>query len=191
MGKRERTAVLDDMELIKASCNGDGAAFRRLVEKYEGIVAATAIGMLGHNRLAEDVGQETFIRFYKALPRFRGDSTVATYLTRIAINLCLNEIKRNKRRDRFFLNTDDYENYDLADPGQRDANDDNSALIMQAIRDLPPKYRAVVVLRLLDGYSSQETADILELPLGTMLSRLSRAQQKLRNILSPDLNTAL
>ena len=63
------------------------------------------IGMLGHCTEAEDIGQETFIRFYKSLNRFRGESSISTYLTRIAINLSLNEIKRRQRHRKYFSNT--------------------------------------------------------------------------------------
>ncbi len=81
---------------------GDEEAFRCLVERYEGAVAATVIGMLGPGGEVDDVGQEVFVRFYRALDRFRGDSSLKTYLTRIAINLSLNELKRRRRwLDRF------------------------------------------------------------------------------------------
>ena len=87
-GMVKSDAISDD-RLIERSRNGDSQAFQLLVEKYEGMVAATVIGMLGRGPEAEDVGQETFIRFHGALERFRGDSTVGTYLTRIAINQSL------------------------------------------------------------------------------------------------------
>ena len=73
-------------KLLERARQGDERAFRQLVERYEGLVAATVIGMLGPGPDAEDVGQETFIRFNRALKSFRGDSSVGTYLTRIAIN---------------------------------------------------------------------------------------------------------
>jgi len=74
-------------------------------------VAATVIGMLGHCPEAEDIGQETFIRFYKSLDKFRGDASVGTYLTRIAINLSLNEIKRRRRQRKFFFSKSDLKGY--------------------------------------------------------------------------------
>ena len=75
--------------MLKNARNGDNNAFKEIVKKYENQVAATVIGMLGYCTEAEDIGQETFIRFYKALHKFRGESSIGTYLTRIAINLSL------------------------------------------------------------------------------------------------------
>ena len=148
-------------------------------------MAATVIGILGPTPEAEDVGQETFIRFYRSLKKFRGDSSIGTYLTRIAINLSLNELKRRKRQ-RGFLSPkveDQIENVPDSRPEkeQREIKD----LVEQGLQRLEPKCRAVIVLRLINGYSTQETADILNLPTGTVLSRLARAQMKLRKILTP------
>jgi len=139
--------------------------------------------MLGQCPEADDVGQETFIRFYKSLSNFRGDSSAATYLTRIAINLSLNEIKRRKRRMLFFVkSTDDVKN--LSAEMTLDDNEMKN-LVQRAIQKLEPKFRSVIVLRLMEGYSTKETAKILKLPEGTVLSRLARAQQKLKKILEP------
>jgi len=141
------------------------------------------IGMLGNCPEAEDIGQETFIRFYKSLDKFRGESSVGTYLTRIAINLSLNEFKRRKRQRKFFFSKNKIENT----PDNKNRNDQNEIhkIVHLGLQKLEPKFRAVIVLRLIDGYSTQETAQILNLPLGTVLSRLARGQIKLKEILSP------
>ena len=94
---------MDDAQLLNEIRNGNDAVFRDLIKKYEGLVSATIIGMIGGCPEAEDIGQEVFVRFYKALDKFRGDSSIGTYLTRIAINLSLNEIK--KRFTRYKLKT--------------------------------------------------------------------------------------
>ncbi len=80
------TSFRDESELLRRAREGDDRAFRELVHRYEDRVAATIIGMLGPGPDAEDVGQETFIRLYRSLDGFRGDSSLATYVTRIAIN---------------------------------------------------------------------------------------------------------
>ena len=85
---------------------GDAAAFRQLVDRYQPIVASVVIGMLGAGDDAEDVGQETFIRFYAALTQFRGDASLSTYLRRIAMNLSLNALKRRKRSWLRFISRD-------------------------------------------------------------------------------------
>jgi RNA polymerase sigma-70 factor (ECF subfamily) len=177
--------IRTDEILIKAAQEGDYQAFHELVKKYESRVASTVFGMLGRCPEAEDVGQETFIRFYKGLRRFRGDSSVATYLTRIAINLSLNELKRRKRRSLFF-SPESYEAQIASGDGNDPVSYDTKEAIQHALQRLDPKFRTVLVLRLIDGYSTEETAQLLNIPVGTVLSRLSRAQMKMKNILSDD-----
>jgi RNA polymerase sigma-70 factor (ECF subfamily) len=176
---------LDDQNLISKTLNEDKDAFKELVQKYEGQVAATVIGMLGPGPAAEDVGQEVFIRFYRSLHKFRGESALGTYLTRIAINLCINVLRKRQRRRKLFADPENnpIENVpDKQDPGQqREA----AELVRWGLQKVPAKYRAVIVLRLIDGYSTEETAHILELPIGTVLSRLARGQQRLRQVLKP------
>lgn len=160
-------------------------AFEGIVKKYEPQIAATVIGMLGKCQAAEDTGQEVFVRFYKSIQNFREGSALGTYLTRIAINLSINELKRRKRRQFFFQSTD--ENIaDLGfDPGESISRKERQELVQREIRKLDPAFRAVVVLRMIEGYSTEETATILGIPLGTVLSRLSRAQKKLKEALVP------
>lgn len=175
---------MTDQHIISAVLSGETEAFRELVKRYESRVAATVIGMLGKCQEAEDVGQETFIRFYNNLANFRGEARVATYLTRIAINLSLNELKRRKRRSLFFWSESDT---DIEIPDQNPVKDytGEKELVQRAIQKLEPNFRSVVVLRLIDGLSTEETASILNVPLGTVLSRLARAQKKLKKILAP------
>lgn len=177
-----------EQELVARARRGDQAAFRRLVERYEGLVAATVVGMLGPGPEAEDVGQSTFIRFYEALHQYRGEGGVAPYLTRIAINLSLNALKRRKRQ-RWRLLSRDVADEQLPMPPVDDEPSihrrEHAALVQRAIQQLKPKHRAVVVLRMIDGYSTKETAALLGVPLGTVLSRLSRAQRELKDLLAP------
>jgi RNA polymerase sigma-70 factor (ECF subfamily) len=175
---------LTDEKIVELVLSGHTEAFREIVERYKSRIAATVIGMLGNCPEAEDVGQEVFIRFYQNLKNFRGDSTVATYLTRIAINLSLNEIKKRKRST-FFSGKNNGEFLEIEDTSGSKPYSDEKENVQKAIKKLEPKYRIVVVLRMIEGYSTTETAEILGLPLGTVLSRLARAQQKLKKILTP------
>jgi len=177
-------SILTDEQLVGAARAGDTAAFKELVKKYEPRVAATVIGMLGDCPEADDVGQDTFIRFYQALGRFRGESSVGTYITRIAINLSLNELKRRKRRGAIFTRSDPEMMQNVPDERAEIEYSREKVAVQQAIQKLKPEFRAVVVLRLIDGYSTEETADILRVPTGTVLSRLARAQQKLKKSLT-------
>jgi RNA polymerase sigma-70 factor (ECF subfamily) len=174
-----------DNELIVAAQRGDLEAFGKLVERYERRVAGTVIGMIGDCDEADDVGQETFIRFYQSVKRFRGESKLETYLTRIAINLCLNELKRRKRHQLLFVRSSSApeaeESYQVPEHDQHD----QKHIVDRALQELKPEFRSVVVLRLIEGYSTEETARILKIPVGTVLSRLARAQEKLKQHLKP------
>lgn len=143
------------------------------------------IGMLGHCTEAEDIGQETFIRFYKSLDKFRGESSISTYLTRIAINLSLNEIKRRQRHRKRYSNSSDEGLDNVPEKSVSKNTSETKELVHMGIQKLEPKFRSVIVLRLILGYTTQETAKLLRLPMGTVLSRLTRAQMKLRDILAP------
>jgi RNA polymerase sigma-70 factor (ECF subfamily) len=171
-----------DQTLIERARAGDAQAFRILVERYEAQVAATVIGMLGQGDEAEDVGQETFIRLYRSLGRFRGDSSLGTYLTRIAINLSLTALKKRKTRLSRFVSRDEREReLPEASWDPRDEVDRKEAQksVRAAVQRLAPDHRAVVVLRMIDGHSTRETAEILGVPPGTVMSRLARAMGRL------------
>jgi RNA polymerase sigma-70 factor (ECF subfamily) len=173
--------TLDD-QLIQQSKAGDVAAFKELVQRHEGKVAGVVKSMLGSTPEAEDVGQEVFIKFYESLDKFRGDSMVSTYLVRIAINLSLNELKKRKRRDTRYLGLDEGR-----DAKANEESMDLKELLVYELNQLDPEFKAVVTLRLVEGYSTEETSNLLKIPLGTVLSRLSRAQIKLRLALSKKL----
>ncbi len=183
-----RQDAFTDAALVDAARAGGEDAFRTLVERYEGRVAAIAIRMLGATSEAEDVGQETFIRFHRNLRRFRGQASVGTYLTRIVVNLSLNELKKRRRRSIFVPfapagGERDAPELAYADPAANAEYDDTGDRIQQALNQLKPEFRSVIVLRLMEGHSTKETAEILALPVGTVLSRLRRSQEKLKRIL--------
>jgi len=181
------TLTPSDDTLINRARKGDQNAFRELLERHQQMVARTVAGMLGASADVDDLVQEVFIRFYKTLDRFRGDAACSTYLTRIAINASLDALRRRKRMRSRFISRDD-ETVILPEPGFHDTETDRfdrTELINLAMNKLKPHHRAVVVLRLVDGYSTAEAARILGIPQGTVLSRLSRATARLRGILGP------
>lgn len=173
--------MIDELNTIQQAQKGDSNAFKQLVDMHKNHVAATIRGMLGNVPEVDDVGQEVFIRFYKNINQFKGNSSLKTYLTRIAINLSLNQLKKGKR-DRTFaqpikddriggMATDEYE------------KNETRQLVQTALNRMDAKFKTVLVLRMLQGYSTKETAEILDIPLGTVLSRLNAAQKKLKEIL--------
>jgi RNA polymerase sigma-70 factor (ECF subfamily) len=171
-------------ELVKASLDGDKIAFSEIVIRYQNMVARTVKSMLGDSVFSEDIGQDVFIKLFFSLSEFRGEAKLSTYIQKIAVNLTLNEIKRRKRFFSTFSqkgNNEMYE-YDVADY-ETEEKKEASELVGKALMSLDPKFRIIVAMRMLQGYSTKETAEILDLPLGTVLSRLSRAQEQMRNIL--------
>lgn len=171
-----------DEELIKAAIAGKQQAFRVLVERYESLVARTVIGMLGSNQESEDVGQEVFIRFYHALKNYKGEAKVSTYLCRIAINLSLNAIKKRKRVFQLFSSKNAEE---VSDHVSISAESDyeHKELVHLALSKINTEFRAVIVLRSLQSYSVKETAEILKIPMGTVMSRQKRGQEQLKKVL--------
>lgn len=176
----------DDTQLVRLSVKGDHKAFGEIIRRYEYMVARTVKGMLGDTQQAEDVGQEIFIRLYGNLVNFRGDSKLSTYIQRIAINQSLNAIRKERRNLSFFSRSDDNDDFreinrkPFDDEKERDIKD----YVNMAISRLEPSFRSVVILRSINGYSTKETAEILDMPLGTVLSRLSRAKEQLKEILT-------
>jgi RNA polymerase sigma-70 factor (ECF subfamily) len=172
-----------DFELVKKVLQGDQFAFGVLVRQYQMQIAKTVIGMLGKTQEAEDVGQEVFIRFYRSMEQYKGDSALGTYLTRIAINLSLNALKKQNNKRTNDLSRAEYHlsSEDIA------AKRDTKEVVQEALQKLDPDFRSVVVLRMIEGYSTKETAELLKLPLGTVLSRLSRAQTKLKGLLKKEI----
>jgi len=181
------TAPTDEVLVARARL-GDQRAFATIVDRHEQRVAATVIGMLGPGVEAEEVGQEVFVRLYRSLDRFRGEAALGTYLTRIAVNLSLTALKKRRRW---------YERFVELAPGRESPSSNDDALdrlehgqrvrrVRRALDSLPADQRAVVVLRWLDDLSTRETAEALAIPQGTVMSRLSRAMDRLRVELEAD-----
>jgi RNA polymerase sigma-70 factor, ECF subfamily len=182
---KESYSNLDENQLVKAAIDGDKNAFSQIVDRYQKMVARTVKGMLGDSVFSEDIGQEVFIKLYYSLSEFRGEAKLSTYIQKIAVNLTLNEIKRRKRFFSMFSqkgNAEMYE-FEVADHDHENRSDAKE-LVNKALAKLEPKFRIILTMRMLQGYSTKETAEILDLPLGTVLSRLSRAQEQLRDILN-------
>jgi RNA polymerase sigma-70 factor, ECF subfamily len=170
-------------EWIAQAKQGQREAIHAIIAIHERKVAATIAGILGQGPDVDDIGQEVFFRFFRSLNGFRGDSLIRTYLTRIAINLSLNELKRRKReaRSRDSATPEKLFSFHAARAEQRAG--EMKETVRLALQKLPPKFRTVIVLRLINDYSTRETAKILRLPEGTVLSRLARGQAKLKGIL--------
>jgi RNA polymerase sigma-70 factor (ECF subfamily) len=160
---------------------GDAPAFEDLVMTYQHRVFGVALRMLGNRAEAEEVAQEAFVRAHRALGEFRGDAKLSTWLYAITSRLCLNRLASGERR---MARQGEDALLRLSDAGPRpDAaleRRELEAALGRAIADLPEDRRIVVVLRDLEGLSYEEIAQVLELELGTVRSRLHRARAELR-----------
>jgi RNA polymerase sigma-70 factor (ECF subfamily) len=160
---------------------GDAPAFEELVMTYQHRVFGVALRMLGNRAEAEDVAQEAFVRAHRALGEFRGDAKLSTWLYAITSRLCLNRLASGERR---MARQGEDALLRLSDAGPRpDAALERRELetaLGRAIAELPEDRRIVVVLRDIEGLSYEEIAQVLELPLGTVRSRLHRARAELK-----------
>jgi len=160
---------------------GDALAFEELVMTYQHRVFGVALRMLGNRAEAEEVAQEAFVRAHRALGAFRGDAKLSTWLYAITSRLCLNRLASGERR---LVRQGEDALLRLSDAGPRpDAALERRELetaLGRAIAELPEDRRIVMVLRDLEGLSYEEIAEVLELPLGTVRSRLHRARADLK-----------
>jgi len=181
---KESYRQIGDEELVRATLEGDKRAYGEIISRYQNMVARTVKGMLGDSVYAEDIGQEVFVKLFYSLSDFRGEAKLSTYIQKIAVNLTLNEIKRRKRFFSMFSHKGNDEMHEIEIP-DHDSEEKRDAveLVNKALMNLDPKFRVIVAMRMLQGYSTRETAEILDLPLGTVLSRLSRAQEQMKSIL--------
>jgi RNA polymerase sigma-70 factor (ECF subfamily) len=171
-------------EWIAKARLGDQAAFGRLVERYERSVYRTVYRMVRERDEAAEITQEAMVRAWEHLARFRGDSPFAGWLSRIAIYLALNRLREKKK----FVRPEDLARHDavidqtpsagpspLSELLMREAKD----ALRQALSELPPDFRVPLMLRLYEDYSYEQIAEALDLPIGTVMSRLFRARERL------------
>ncbi len=188
-----------DNDLIAAAKAGDEDAFGEIVARHRNGLTNYLFRMLADYEEAVDLAQESFVRVYFALERYRADHAFSTYLYRIATNLAISEIRRRKRRRLLsitgFFDSGDGEVGDLEpadsapDPAESLASGERSRAIETAIASLPESYRAPVVLRDVQEMSYEEVAAVLGLGLGTTKSRISRGRAILREKLERYLST--
>jgi len=173
-----------DDKLVKRAKKGDSRAFDLLVLKYQGRVAQLVARYLNNAAEVEDVTQEAFIKAYRALPNFRGDSAFYTWLYRIAANAAKNHLVALGRRPTSDMALDDSEVFDV--PGRLKDHESPDEVIMgqqlemlisRTIEELPVELRAALTLREFEGLSYEEIADVLECPIGTVRSRIFRARE--------------
>jgi RNA polymerase sigma-70 factor (ECF subfamily) len=188
-----------DQQLVERVQRGDKGAFDLLVSKYQRKIFRLLSRIIRDQAEVEDVAQEAFIKAYRALPNFRGDSAFYTWLYRIAINTAKNHLVSQRRRAPTST-VADIEDAETFDDGEhlRDLNTPDSMLLTKqvgeavnrAIDQLPEDLRTAIVLREIEGLSYEEIAESMNCPIGTVRSRIFRAREAIAQELKPVLDTA-
>ena len=193
MGDREV-----DQQLVARAQRGDKKAFELLVVKYQRKLARLLSRFVRDASEVEDVAQETFIKAYRALPSFRGDSAFYTWLYRIGINTAKNYLVSLGRRAPTVTGVDSEEAEGFEEGDQlRDLNTPENQMmsrqlaetVNQALQELPEELRTAITLREIDGMSYEEIAQIMSCPIGTVRSRIFRAREAIAERLRPQLGT--
>ena len=177
---------LPEASLVTAAQKGDPDAFETLVRRYEKRVYALTLRICGSPEYAQEAAQEALLSAWQSLPFFRGDSSFATWLYRLASNASVDLLRREKRQRAVSLDDEEL-NLDLPDtaagPQEAVERSELRCLVEHGLGTLADEYRTVLVLRELHQLSYQEIAQTLELDLGTVKSRISRGRKQLRNFL--------
>jgi RNA polymerase sigma-70 factor (ECF subfamily) len=171
------TAGSDDAVLLERVVEGDHDAFATLMRRHQARVFSVCLRVMSNRPAALDATQETFLTVFRKAHQYRATAAVGTWIYRIAVNTCYDLLRKERRRP-----TEPIADY--LDPADVSAADSFSSVelapsIAAALDTLSPEFRAVVVLSDIEGYALPELAELLELPLGTVKSRLFRARKQL------------
>jgi len=194
VSNENQTAI--DQQLVERVQAGDKRAFDLLIGKYQHKIVGLVSRYVYDQHEAMDIAQEAFIKAYRALPRFRGDSAFYTWLYRIAINTAKNHlVSKGRRPPDVDIDVGDAQHFevdnnlkDLANPENSLLKEEISQAITRALDQLPEDLRAALTLREFEGMSYEDIANIMDCPVGTVRSRIFRAREAVDREVSPLLN---
>ncbi|MBS9462692.1 RNA polymerase sigma factor [Flagellimonas sp. 389] len=178
-----------ETDLIKEIKGGNTHAFSELVDAYKNLVYTLAYRMLGNREEAEEVSQDTFIKIFKSLSHFKGDSKLSTWIYRVTYNTCLDRVKQNKR-NRTFVNIDNVDNTIFANMNtglEKMLQEEKRALIKKCLNLLPPDDSGILTLFYFEEQSLVELEKVLNVSVSTLKVRLFRARKKLAKLLEGNL----
>ena len=178
---------MNEQEMIRLAISGDASAFECLMREHENKMYAVALRMCGNREDALDCSQEAMLRIYRSLSRFKGESSFSTWVYRITMNVCLDELRRRKTRTASSLDTMLEAGYSPVDeedtPEKHFVRSEQRRAIEECIALLPEDMRAAVVLLDMQNFSYEEISAMLKTNIGTIKSRISRGRSKLREML--------
>lgn len=185
----------EELEIIRSVQNGDCDAYEKLVLDNQTKVYNLALRMVGNTDDAFDMAQEAFIKAYNSIASFRGDCRFSVWLYRLTTNICLDFLRRESRRSHSSLTyceDEDDKEFEIPDerfsPQSIAEKKEMREAVHRGLLKLPGDYRAILLLREIDGLTYDEIGDTLSLESGTVKSRLFRARKKLCEILTADRN---
>jgi RNA polymerase sigma-70 factor (ECF subfamily) len=173
----------EDRELVERFARGESKAFDTIVERYEQRVYAIALRMTGNVEDARDTMQEVFISALRALRSFRGDAQLSTWIHRVAVNASLDTLRKRKRHIANPLEEAGDRPSDAVEPEEAAARAARAVEVQRALQNVSEDYRAVLVLHDLQDLDYAQTADALDIPVGTVKSRLHRARAEMARLL--------
>jgi RNA polymerase sigma-70 factor (ECF subfamily) len=174
---------LEDLELIRRSQAGDAEAFGELVTRYQARIVTLLNGMVRNENDASDLAQEGFVKAWSSIRQFQGRSSFYTWLYRLTVNLAILSLRRRDRREEVEL--EDYFPSSLPSPRADYQHTEIREHFTGALAQLPPKQRAVIELKEIEGMHYREIAGVLNVSMGTVMSRLYHGRKKLQSILKP------
>lgn len=173
--------------LVKRAQKDDSTAIEELLFAYEKRVYNIAFRYMGNEADAYDMAQEALIKIYKRIKSFKGDSSFSSWVYRITVNTCLDGLRKNKKNvvslESTLENGASYQDEKSDTPEESALKQERQKYIQQAINTLSADHKSVIILRDINGFSYEEVADCLSISVGTVKSRISRARQKLKEIL--------
>ncbi|MBR6253465.1 MAG: sigma-70 family RNA polymerase sigma factor [Clostridia bacterium] len=176
-----------EKELLYKAKQGDMDAFEQIIKLYEKKICQTIFYMVKNDSQVEDIAQEVFIKVYKNLSKFNEQSSLYTWIYRITMNACFDEIKKEKKVYHLsnYIDTDDGEQEIEYEDEKQNVDEIverklNKEVLIKAIKSLNEEYRSLIVLRDIRGFSYWEISDMLNMKLGTVKSKISRARESLK-----------
>ncbi len=189
-------SLSDEKAMVRVKEKSDHAAFALLMNRWQGPITRLCVRMMTDQQRGEDLAQETFAKLFQKRASYKPTGKFSTYLWRVAMNTCYDELRKRKRQwEREFEQLDE-EGQERSDrvglheetPLDTTAQSEEAAMVRDAVAKLPESYRSVLILRHYEGLKLREIAEVLEIPPGTVNSRMAEALSRLQRLLGPKLN---